>query len=53
MQKHAVPGNEGGEYLTMSSSGGLIFGAINVVGNLGTVFVDQAYWQRAVAARPR
>lgn len=25
---------------------------INIVGNFGTVFVDQAYWQRAIAARP-
>ena len=26
---------------------------INIVGNFGTVFVDQAYWQRAIAARPQ
>ncbi|KAJ3339505.1 hypothetical protein HDU91_001012, partial [Kappamyces sp. JEL0680] len=49
---HPVSGNTNGSYLTLSSSGGLIFGVINVVGNFGTVFVDQAYWQRAVAARP-
>jgi len=29
----------------MSSFPGLAFGIINVVGNFGTVFVDQAYWQ--------
>jgi SSS family transporter len=49
---HPVDGNTQGSYLTMKSQGGLIFGIINVVGNFGTVFVDQAYWQRAVAARP-
>lgn len=29
-----------------------MFGIINLVGNFGTVFVDQAYWQSAIAARP-
>ena len=29
-----------------------MFGIINIVGNFGTVFVDQAYWQRAIAAKP-
>jgi SSS family transporter len=48
-----VEGNSGGAYLTMASTGALIFGVINIVGNFGTVFVDQAYWQRAIAARPR
>ncbi|KND04472.1 solute:sodium symporter (SSS) family transporter [Spizellomyces punctatus DAOM BR117] len=47
-----VPDNEDGQYLTMTSLQGLIFGLINIVGNFGTVFVDQAYWQRAIAARP-
>ena len=45
-------GNAMGAYLTMASAGGLIFGVINIVGNFGTVFVDQAYWQRAIAAQP-
>jgi SSS family transporter len=48
-----VQGNSAGAYLTMASSGALIFGIINIVGNFGTVFVDQAYWQKAIAARPR
>ena len=47
-----VEGNAMGMYLTMASLGGLIFGIINIVGNFGTVFVDQAYWQRAIAAQP-
>lgn len=35
-----VHGNYHGSYLTMLSSGGLVFGIINIVGNFGTVFVD-------------
>lgn len=47
-----VEGNAAGAFLTMASMGGLMFGIINIVGNFGTVFVDQAYWQRAIAAKP-
>jgi urea-proton symporter len=47
-----VDGNKDGSYLTMMSKGGLMFGIINIVGNFGTVFVDQSYWQSAIAARP-
>jgi len=47
-----VPANRDGSYLTMISGGGLMFGIINIVGNFGTVFVDQSYWQSAIAARP-
>jgi len=47
-----VPNNRDGSYLTMLSGDGLIFGIINIVGNFGTVFVDQSYWQSAIAARP-
>ena len=35
-----VAGNKGGSYLTMMSMNGFVFGIINVVGNFGTVFVD-------------
>ena len=48
----AVVDNKGGSYLTMMSGGGLKFGIINIVGNFGTVFVDQSYWQSAIAAKP-
>merc|ERR1719399_2532992 len=41
-----------GNYLTMSSVGGIVFGVVNIVGNFGTVFVDQSYWQSAIAAKP-
>ena len=47
-----VPGNAQGSYLTMLSADGLMFGVINIIGNFGTVFVDQSYWQSAIAARP-
>jgi Na+/proline symporter len=47
-----VPGNDSGSYLTMISADGLMFGIINIVGNFGTVFVDQSYWQSAIAAKP-
>jgi len=49
---HPVEGNAAGVFLTLASAGGLMFGIINIVGNFGTVFVDQAYWQRAIAAQP-
>ncbi len=48
-----IQGNSQGSYLTMASNGALLFGIINIVGNFGAVFVNQAYWQRAIAARPK
>ena len=48
-----VDGNAFGSYLTLASIGALIFGVINIVGNFGTVFVDQSYWQKAIASRPK
>ncbi|KAG9131565.1 hypothetical protein Leryth_015123 [Lithospermum erythrorhizon] len=47
-----VSGNHKGSYITMLSSGGLVFGIINIIGNFGTVFVDNGYWVSAIAARP-
>lgn len=47
-----VANNKEGSYLTMMSLDGLIFGIINIIGNFGTVFVDQAYWSSAIAAKP-
>jgi SSS family transporter len=47
-----IADNNEGSYLTMNSLGGLKFGIINIVGNFGTVFVDQSYWQSAIAAKP-
>ena len=44
--------NRQGSYLTIMSGDGLAFGIINIIGNFGTVFVDQSYWQSAIAAKP-
>ena len=38
--RHPVDGNKGGSYLTMQSREGAIFFVINIVGNFGTVFLD-------------
>jgi len=40
-------------FATMGSPSGILFGITNIVGNFGTVFVDQSYWQSAVAAKPK
>lgn len=47
-----VEGNRDGSYLTILSLDGFFFGLINVLGNFSTVFVDQAFWQSAIAATP-
>jgi hypothetical protein len=40
---YPVEGNASGAYLTMACLGALIFGIINIIGNFGTVFIDQAF----------
>ena len=35
--------------VTITSYSGVMFGIINTIGNFGTVFLDQTYWQRAIA----
>jgi len=50
--KHPVEGNAGGSYLTMRSKEGAIFFVINIVGNFGTVFCDNGYYNKAIAASP-
>lgn len=49
---HPVEGNAGGSYLTMKSRGAGIFFVINIAGNFGTVFLDNGYWNKAIAANP-
>lgn len=49
----APDGNRDSSFLTLVSRPGLMFGIINIVGNFGTVFVDQSYWQSSVAAKPK
>ncbi|KAJ9606800.1 hypothetical protein H2200_008810 [Cladophialophora chaetospira] len=47
-----IEGNQDGSYLTLKSNNALIFGVIQLCSGSGTVFLDQAYWQRAIASRP-
>ncbi|KAF2622844.1 urea active transporter [Macroventuria anomochaeta] len=47
-----VVGNAGGSYLTMRSKEGAIFFVINIIGNFGTVFMDNGYYNKAIAASP-
>ncbi|THW20594.1 solute symporter family transporter [Aureobasidium pullulans] len=47
-----VEGNVDGSYMTLKSNYALIFGVIQLCSGSGTVFLDQAYWQRAIASRP-
>lgn len=51
-EAHPVDGNAGGSYLTMNSREGAIFFVINIVGNFGTVFCDNGYYNKAIAASP-
>lgn len=47
-----VDGNLNGSYITLKSNFALVFGVIQLCSGSGTVFLDQAYWQRAIASRP-
>jgi Na+/proline symporter len=47
-----IDGNHEGSYVTLKSNFGLIFGVIQLCSGSGTVFLDQAYWQRAIASQP-
>lgn len=51
-QRHPVEGNQDGSYLTMRSQEGAIFFVINIIGNFGTVFLDNGYYNKAIAASP-
>lgn len=48
-----VVGNQDGSYVTMKSNFALVFGIIQLCSGSGTVFLDQAYWQRAIASKPQ
>lgn len=48
-----VSGNQDGSYLTMKSNLTLVFGIIQLCSGMGTVFLDQAYWQCAIASQLR
>lgn len=48
-----IAGNaHGGSYLTFKSNDGLVFAIDLLVAGFCTVWLDQAYWQRAIASRP-
>ncbi|SOV03365.1 dur3 urea permease 3 (dur3-3) [Ustilago sp. UG-2017a] len=49
---NTIHGNAFGSPLTFRSRGGLLFGVINIIGNLGTVFCDQSYHQRSISSIP-
>ncbi|KAF4122876.1 urea-proton symporter [Geosmithia morbida] len=51
-EERPVAGNYEGSYLTMKSNLGLVFAVIQLCSGMGTVFLDQGYWQRAIASRP-
>ncbi|GIK06309.1 hypothetical protein Aspvir_001956 [Aspergillus viridinutans] len=44
--------NTDGSYLAFRSVGGLVFAIDLFVSGFTTVWLDQAYWQRAIASRP-
>lgn len=53
---HPVDGNEAGSYLTMRSKEGAVFFVINIVGNFGTVFMDNGvltWFERVIRTCPR
>ncbi|ERS96885.1 urea active transporter [Sporothrix schenckii 1099-18] len=49
---HPIDGNAHGSYLTMRSKQGAIFFVINIAGNFATIFNDNGYWNKAIAASP-
>lgn len=50
--KMPIADNHEGSYLTFKSNGGLVFAIDLFVAGFSTVWLDQAYWQRAIASRP-
>ncbi|UJR34814.1 hypothetical protein I4U23_027595 [Adineta vaga] len=49
---HPIDGNFQGSYLTIKSRDGSMFFLINLIGNFGTVFLDNGYYNKAIAASP-
>ncbi|KAK4701038.1 urea-proton symporter, partial [Phenoliferia sp. Uapishka_3] len=47
-----VAGNAKGSYTTMKSNNGLIFAGCTIASGFAGVFMDQGYWQRAIASSP-
>lgn len=51
-EKMPIDRNTDGSYLAFRSVGGLIFACDLFVAGFTTVWLDQAYWQRAIASKP-
>ncbi|KAM5350725.1 hypothetical protein ACJ41O_007230 [Fusarium nematophilum] len=51
-EKMPVEGNHHGSYLTFRSIDGLIFAWNLLIAGFANVWLDQAYWQRAIASQP-
>ncbi|KAF2099950.1 Na+/solute symporter [Rhizodiscina lignyota] len=51
-EKMPIAHNYQGSYLTFKSVDGLVFAVDLLVAGFSTVWLDQAYWQRAIASRP-
>ena len=49
---HPIEGNSEGSYLTMKSQNSAIFFIINIIGNFGTVSLDNEYYNKAIAGSP-
>ncbi|EJT97522.1 solute symporter family transporter [Dacryopinax primogenitus] len=47
-----IAGNYEGSYLTFKSVNGLVFAIDLLVAGFSTVWLDQAYWQRAIPSQP-
>ncbi|OAP56027.1 solute symporter family transporter [Fonsecaea erecta] len=47
-----LAGNRDGSWLTFRSSTGIKFAIVIFLGSFSTVWLDQAYWQRAIASKP-
>ena len=50
--RHPVPGNEQGSYLTMTSKGGIYFGILHLCANFGLVIMDSSFFQKSFSASP-
>ena len=51
-EKMPIARNVNGSFLTFRSVNGLAFAFDILISGFSTVWLDQAYWQRAIASRP-
>lgn len=48
-----VHGNYNGSLLSFKSQGAALFSICHIIGNLGLVIMDTAFWQKSMAANPK